>query len=270
MRARVRRRPSSAVVFGCVLAPAVAGCGGTGGERVRLDMAVQSAGLSAEGSFTTETGWEVRLERAVIALGPVYLWENAPPVAGLFPPRRSPWHTLGDWLVRPAHAHVGDTHFDGGQVRAEYVGQVLFDALAEQPLELGSIDGIAGTARSFSVLLEPPRRSVDDGRLEGHHAFVVGEASRGGEVLRFSGGLDVPAEGTQRQVDGVEAHVSIQEGARLVLRVDVSRWLRDAEFQRLTEVAPDGGLVITAESQVRTAWFIGVRSFDAFSLVDAE
>lgn len=265
----MRRRRFSAAVLSCVLAPAAGGCGGTGGERVRLDLAVEGVGLSAEGSFTTETGWEVRLERAVIALGPVYLWENPPPVAGVVAPRRAPWRALGDFLVPPAHAHVGDTHFDGGQVRAEYVGQVLFDAVAEQPLELGSIEGIAGRARSFTVVLDPPRQSVDDGRLEGHHAVVVGEASRGGEVVAFSGGLDVPAEGTQRQVDGIEADVSIQEGGRLLLRVDVSRWLRDAEFQHLTEGGSDSGFVITPASQVRTAWFIGLRSFDAFSLIDA-
>jgi hypothetical protein len=253
---------SRSVLAAALLLGGCAGSG-TGGAAVQLEMAVVAVPEAGEelGTFTTRTGYRVQLTEARVALGPIYLYENPPPVA------RAPgaWRRLWDVLVPSAHAHPGDLHFAGGAVKGEFLGQVVLDGLATAPLDLGAAPGVAGPARSFSVLLEPPGSAEARRALHEHHAYVVGTAEKDGVSYAFEGGLDIPNEGTLRKVEGLALDAQIEEGTRVTIELHLSRWFADADFARLSTLAPSGNYVIDERSQVRGAWFIGARSFDTFS-----
>jgi hypothetical protein len=250
-----------------------AGCdlpSGTGGRAIEFEMRLRARWKPELplGSFETSTGWKVDLGEAMVAIGPVYVHENAPPLAGIDAPRGEGLSgLLWDVLVPDAHAHAGDQHFDGGEVKGEWLGQVAFDVLHPGGEHIGPVPGTEGRARSLSIRLDPPRASIggDGGALRGHHAYVVGVAEKDGLVVPFEGGLDIEDEGMMRSVEGIPLDVSLRDGAVVGIVIHPSAWFDGAHFDRLTEKNAAGRFVITPESQVRTAWFLGARGFSAFS-----
>jgi hypothetical protein len=261
------------LAFACLASAGCADGSGTGGRSVFFDVAVQPPEyMSDGGSFTNERGWEVELDEAVIALGPVYVWEQ-PGYAGLARDHEldlsvDPVAWLGELVVPTAHAHPGDTHFDGGTLRGEYLDQVAFDLLGGEAAVLGTARGIAGDIGSLTIVLDPPnaatRGQVDD--LRGFHAWVSGRARRGREIVEFEGGLAIPPEGIQRQVDGVPIDGELDDDGTLVLGVSPHAWFGDADFATLDTPNETGDrMVIEPTSQVANAWFIGARTTDAFS-----
>jgi hypothetical protein len=257
------------VLFPALAAVFLSGCSadsGTGGQAIRFEMLLASPGGGADGagSFSTRTGFRVTLSEAYVALGPIYVYENPPPVAAAAP-RRSWPGKVWELLVPSAHAHPGDVHFAGGAVKGEFVGQVLFDALAAEPLSLGSVDGIAGPARSFSIELNPPSSEQASAALRASHAYVVGVAEKDDVTYEFEGGLSIDDAGTLRKVEGIPLEVDLREGSQLTIQLHLDTWFQDADFARLQDRSDSGRLLITPTSQVRTAWFIGARSFEAFS-----
>jgi hypothetical protein len=261
----LRRRAISSIA----LLAALSGCdlpSGTGGRAVEIEVRLRSLpqGDRPLGAFVTRSGWEVHLSEAFVALGPIYLYEQAPHLAGA---RRPGGSRLWDLLVRDAHAHAGDQHFSGGEVKGEWLGQIAFDALAEGGAVLGRAPGTAGPARSLSVSLDPPRASIlgPSDALRGHHAYVAGEAAKDGLVVPFEGGLLIEDEGTKRSVDGVALDAALDDGVVVTLELHLEAWFDEAHFDRLAEAPPGGRRLITPDSQVRTAWFIGARSAAAFS-----
>jgi hypothetical protein len=249
--------------FACVVGP---GCeAGTGGRRVTFDVAVVSAHEKrAPVRFQTATGWDVTLDEACVALGPFTLWENAGALVRLPPLRRR----LYDLLVPSAHAHAGTDHFHGGQVHGEWVGQLAIDLTRSPSIELGRVEGIAGIVRSASVELHPLREGAigDVACLRGHQVYAVGSAEKDGAVIAFEGGLDIENEGTLRIVPGIPVDAELDDGVRISFQVDPRAWFAEAQFDRLTETSAEGRALITPDSQVRTAWFIGARGASAFAV----
>lgn len=259
-----------------VLVALACGCSaqgsGTGGRSLFFDVALAPPSYMNEGGrFTTFNGWEVELDEAVIAVGPLYLWEQGN-YAGLARDDDEPMDDLVGWVgelvVPTAHAHPGDVHFAGGELRGEFLEQVAFDLLRGEAGRVGRARGVSGDARAVSVILDPPTAATrgDADALFGHHAWVVGTAWRGREVVRFEGGLSIPAEGIQRQVDGVPIDVELDDGGTLVLGVEPRAWFADAHFEQLVvDNAAGDRKVIDADSQVAAAWYIGARTAAAFS-----
>lgn len=236
---------------------------GTGGRAIQFDLRI----TSSPAEFTTSTGWHVKLEQAVVALGPIFIYHNPPPLAQKFVPypdwRGRFWNTL----VPSAHAHAGDEHFFGGEVKGEFLGQIAFDVLNANGMDQPDIPGTLGRAQSASIWLEPPRTSIQGqaAALHGHHAYVVGTAEKDAIVIPFEGGLDIENEGTKRRVDGIPLDMQLDDNRRLIFVVHPKAWFDAAHFDRLVEKNAVGRYVITPESQVRTAWFIGARGFSAFT-----
>lgn len=249
----------------------VAACGqdaGTGGRTVSFDLELDPEPVSAPSltTFETRTGWTVELERAHIALGAVYVHQSG----GTAVVQRTLPERVWDVLVPSAHAHPGDNFFYGGEVKGEWLGQVALDVLQPTPVSVGAQPGTYGEVRSLSVLLDPPRASLGEQAepLAGHHAYVVGTATRADDVVPFEGGLDIADEGNQRRVEGIPFTGLLDDGVTLRLRVHPEVWFEDADFERLmTEPTNEAGRhVISETNQVRSAWFIGARSVRAFSV----
>ena len=127
------RAASFALVLAALGVALVApGCeSGTGGRMIsfRLELGAEPDAGRSLGSFTTATGWEVTLEEAWAAVGPVFVHENAGVLA------RDDRPLPLRWLAPLAHAHPGDSHYDGGVVKGEWLGQALLKARIRHELE---------------------------------------------------------------------------------------------------------------------------------------
>jgi hypothetical protein len=257
-------------VVTCALAMLPCACAdgsGTGGRSVIFDVAIEPPSSAAEpGGFPTETGWQVELDEAFVVVGPLYLYEDAPRLSARADEELDLLSSLGELLVPTAHAHPGDVFFDGGLLRGEFIGQVVFDLLADQTLSIGPARGVAGPARSVTVVLDPPGGTIlgDVESLRGHQAWVRGVARRGDETVEFEGGLDLGAELIQRQVDGVPIDIELDDDGTLVIGVRADAWFSEADFSTLDDVADSGRLSITPDSQVAVAWTLGLRSTRGF------
>ncbi|AKT39439.1 hypothetical protein [Chondromyces crocatus] len=257
---RGRGRVSSVLLGGLVALWASACAPDTGGRMIGLQIAVRAEADEAQplGRFTTATGWDVTLDEALAAVGPVFIYENAPVYA-----RRDERFAPLRWLVPLAHAHPGDSHYDGGVAKGEWLGQTMLDLLDPSSYPTVDAPGIAGEARSITVHLDPPRSSLAGReRLRGHQFYVSGVAEREGQRVPFAGGLDLPAEGDQRRVQGIPLSGVLDDGSRLVVAVHPSSWLREARFEELLGEEPgeDGRYPIPKGSQIERAWYIGARS----------
>lgn len=236
------------------------GCGGEGvteGREVAFTLAAESlpVGDGTPGRFVTRTGWTVTLEEAAVAIGPVYLLTEAPPSA-----RRA-----RDWILPRAWAHSGFDDFQGGEVRGEYLGRFVIDAVRPGLQPIAATRGIAGRVRAANLELQPPAAGIAS--LHGYTAWIRGVAVRGEETVPFEGGLDLPQTGSARKVVGIPADVELDDGVTVVIELHPDRWLSEADFSALP--APAGGderRSIVPGTQSYDAWFLGVRAFGTFTL----
>ncbi|ADO68814.1 hypothetical protein [Stigmatella aurantiaca] len=244
------------------------GLSGTGGRPVTFQMGLRTAlapGEAQVGRFTTDTGWQVELTVARMLLGPIYLFENPSPLQGSRPGRL--WRGMGELLLPTAHAH--ETFFSGGRVLGEWDREVVFDLLAGEgaPLVLGRSPGIAGTVRSFSLLLQPASAGGPGAAaaLEGHSVVLEGMASREGHTVAFRAGLDFPPPLEMQRVEFVPSEVALDDEGVFFVEPKPHAWFSGTHFDRLE--APEGGGPVLAapESQVYRALFINLRRHTAFT-----
>jgi hypothetical protein len=144
------------------------------------------------------------------------------------------------------------------------VEQVALDVRGAEPVVLGAVTATAGRARSFSVLLDPPRAALT-APTRGHHAWVRGRATKDGVTVAFEGGLDIPDEGRLRRVEGLPLDAPLEEGGRFTLVVHPDAWFDAADFTKLPAATGDAPRPITRESQPGAVWFNAARGADAFT-----
>jgi hypothetical protein len=267
---RTTRRAFSQLL-GASLLGSLAGwrCGlsGTGGRSVTFQMGLRTArapGETEPGRFTTDMGWRVELTEARMLLGPIYLFENPSPLAGT---TARLWRGLGELLLPTAHAH--ETFFSGGRVLGEWDREVVFDLLAEGGAThvLGRSPGIAGVARSFSLLLQPASAAVgvEAASLGGRSVVLAGTASRDGQALAFRVGLDFPPPVEMQRVEFVPIEAELDDEGVFIVELRPHAWFSGARFERLDVPGPGGPVVIPPESQVHRALFVNVRRHSAFT-----
>ncbi|WP_257453856.1 hypothetical protein [Archangium lipolyticum] len=263
-------RRAFTTLLGASLLGGVQACGlsGTGGRSITFRMGLRTArapGETAPGHFTTDTGWRVELSSARMVLGPIYLFENPSP---LQPTVTGHWlRRMGEVLVPSAHAH--DSFFSGGRVLGEWDREVVFDLLAEGGATrvLGRSPGIAGVARSFSLLLQPPSRALgaEAAPLEGRSVVLAGTASREGHTVSFRAALDFPPPVELQRVDFVPMEVELDDEGLFVVELQPHRWFEGTLFERLEVPASGAAVTVPPESQVHRALLVNVRRHTAFS-----
>ncbi|MFP2926006.1 hypothetical protein ACLESO_12455 [Pyxidicoccus sp. 3LG] len=262
-------RRAFTLMLGTALAGGAAACGlsGTGGRGIIFQMGLRTAlapGETVPGEFTTDTGWRVRLSSGLMVLGPIYLFENASPLQQ----PQAALRRLGEWLLPAAHAHEGD-FFSGGRVLGEWDREVVFDLLAEGGAArvLGRSPGIAGAARSLSLLLQPPSRALgaEAAPLNGRSVVMEGTAFRQEQRVPFRVAMDFPPPVELQRVDFVPIEAELDDDGLFVVEVQPHRWFEGSHFDRLT-VPPGGGAVdLTPETQVHRALSVNVRRHTAFA-----
>lgn len=244
-----------AVLAAFVTAPACEP--GTGGRRVVFDLSIEPAPASR--TFRTSMGWDVTLEEACVSIGPVYLYAQ--------PGLSASWHRAYDWLVPSAHAHPGVDHFDGGEVRGEWLDQIALDVTSDGPIDLGAYEGIAGEVRSATIGVHPPRSTTLGAAscLRGHQAYVVGRAVKDALAVPFEGGLDIEAVGTKRRMQ-VSTALEIDERRRVQIAVDPRPWFDQVKFEELTVEPKSGRAIVAPGSQASLAWELGLQTVGAFRI----
>lgn len=255
-------------MLGGALAAGVHACGvsGTGGRSITFHMGLRTALAPDEaraGAFTSDTGWRVELTTARLVLGPIYLFEKASPLQPQALLRR-----LGGVLLPAAHAHEGD-FFSGGRVLGEWDREVVFDLLAEgaRARVLGRSPGIAGVARSLSLLLQPPSRALgaEADVMEGRSLVLEGVATQAGARVPFRVAMDFPPPVELQRVDFVPIQVDLDDEGLFVLEAQPHRWFAGARFDRLTPPADGARVDVGTDTQVYRALSVNVRRFDAFT-----
>ncbi|QRO00257.1 hypothetical protein JRI60_15140 [Archangium violaceum] len=266
---RTTRRAFTSLL-GAALLGGVQACGmsGTGGRSITFRMGLRTArapGETVPGRFTTDTGWRVELTSARMVLGPIYLFENPSPLQSAA--SRHWLRRMGEVLVPSAHAH--DSFFSGGRVLGEWDREVVYDLLAEGggTRVLGRSPGIAGMARSFSLLLQPPSRALgaEAASLEGRSVLLEGTASREGNTVAFRAALDFPPPVELQRVEFVPMEVELDDEGLFIVELQPHRWFEGTLFERLEVPASGAAVTVPPESQVHRALLVNVRRHTAFS-----
>jgi len=196
------RRQHPSLVLAALLAAA---CGTTGAEPFAYPIAVVGAGAS----FPIGD-WQVTLERAELALGPVYLCATA--------------------AASPDLCAVA---------QGEFAEVAVVDLLAAAPQPIGEVESLAGDVRSamldYGISWFTTQTSATAGSELGHSARLTGTAIRGDVALHFDALIDVlPQLRGSPALVGVRARVDDpDEGSRLLLRVDPGAWLLGLDFDAL-------------------------------------
>ncbi|MBK8997057.1 MAG: hypothetical protein IPM35_15095 [Myxococcales bacterium] len=204
----------------------------TGGSRVELGTRVTAKG--AEG-FTNAAGWNVKLDRALVATGPLYYFEGAPVLA----------RALG-WLVGTAHAHPG--HYQAGETEGEMLEEWSVDLLAG-PAELPRGRGVTGTVRSATFSFGEEAAGPVAGELGGHVVLLEGTATKDASSVDFRALADVADVldlGGKPLVEGcLFEEVELTARSTVSVEIDLGLWLGQVDFGALTP--PAGGGVATLE-----------------------
>lgn len=239
-----------------------AACGTTPGEPATATLRL----APSTGTFTTATGWDVVLDRAVLVPGSAYFYApTGDTMASL-------GRDLGDALFVPvALAHGGHDPFGTRPVRLEWLGPVSLDLLATESLEVGAMDGSVGASTETTLAFEPLTGALLDpsSASHGHHAWIEGTATRvvegTTETIEFEGAFDFASGGTENLIEAIEASADVRADGAWTLSIGLSRWLDQARFERLTESA-SGPRVITPTTQVGIAWDLALRDPRSFEL----
>ncbi|MBA3547194.1 MAG: hypothetical protein H0T76_11970 [Nannocystis sp.] len=186
-------------------------CGTTGAEPFTYPIAVAGAGAS----FPIGD-WQVTLDRADLALGPLYLCATA--------------------AASPELCEVA---------LGEFAEVAVIDLLAAEPQPIGEVLALAGDVRSamldYGISWFTTQARATAGSELGHSAHLSGTAVRGADILDFDAVIDVlpPLRGSPALV-GVRARVDDpDQGSRLLLRINPGAWLLGLDFDALAALGPD-------------------------------
>ncbi|MDP3276071.1 MAG: hypothetical protein Q8Q09_12800 [Deltaproteobacteria bacterium] len=222
------------VLAALTFAAAMPACGNTGFERVHFRASV--GGVAHEGetlTFETRAGWTVTLERARLAIGPIYFNTIVPLQSHATGDLHRGWRS---WFVPIASAN-GESHIGQGRIVGEITEQLEVDVLSPT-LQTFSRDGIGLSEPVASVELWLYNRASLDNAV----ATVAGTARRGELVVPFVGQFAMdPADATTeqpldslRRIRGIAAPMTLSEGASVTLRVDLRPAFANADFSELT------------------------------------
>jgi hypothetical protein len=198
------------------------GSDSTTGREVLLHTQLR-ADPAIVGEFVSETGWTIKLDKALLSVGSLYYFDGEPAfVAHELP---SLWKRFAG-LAMPSIAHAHPGHYLAGDALGQMITPALGDLLANRnPLPDGN--GVSGLYRSARFKFSVPGAAL--GELAGQVARVQGVAKKADQVIYF------------------ELSASYEDVARSVSMGEVDGCVFDEQ-----EVAEDGTVTVTVKPQI---WF---------------
>ncbi len=236
----------------------------TPGFRVVLKTRAELAGGA---TFTNAFDWQFTLTKVAISTGALYYFDGEPieSTAALAPKPDGfqPWQLLSP---RVAHAHPG--HYVPGEAKGEMLTPASFD-LIPGAVGLADGEGTSGVFRSAKVNWQSPAEGALAAELGDHVILLEGSATKGAlsKVFRFvatrADALDAADEPALEGCAFDEADV--QGDGTVVLRVDPSVWLDQAELDELPD-SPDGEPVSpSADDPAARAFVRGIKKSSALT-----
>jgi len=207
-------RPTFRFILSLVALAPLWGCAGTGQPSVSYE-----AFAVADGQGEVDAGdWQVTLDKATVAFGPVYFCAS----------------TSGSATLCEA-------------ALAELTTITSFDALAPAPTRLGAVHGFAGTIRSASYdygihwFLTEDTPAPAPAAPGGHSAHFEGRAQKGSTTLHFMADVDVVAQFQgQRAVTSAPANATVEDSdVRLDVHFDAAPWLAGVDFEEASKSGQD-------------------------------
>lgn len=257
------------------IALAVASCyAETAGTALTFETAalgvIDSGQVAPDAAFTNAKGWTITLDKAIVALGPVYYYSSEPQ-ASLF--QRIMGFTNA--YACPAHAQ-----FDKGTVLGEIRRQYAIDLMSTTPTTMGTSVGVEGQCRMFEVHFHPPGdipAGSDETAFAGLGAdsfMIAGTAQKDDKLVAFSASMTIPDEGTMRIVESIPADVALYgDPGTAVTRIHLDMWLANVDFDSIIDETEaclidgdNGACEIGPDSQAHAAWLTGVRSRASYTL----
>lgn len=185
-------------------------CGETPGEALSLPWSGKGDGQAA----FTRGAWQVTLERAEVAFGPLYLCAASLP---------------SEDLCESAVVELAEV--------------VTIDALDTASQPLPALRGTTGVVRSalfdygisWPLTFRSPR--PDDGAPGGHSARFEGSATDGSRTFVFSADIDVLPNAPGRLTSGAVTEHTIDATSRLEVVFTPSQWWQNVDFDALAESA---------------------------------
>jgi hypothetical protein len=268
---RRRRRPyvstlGLALGLGTVASAAsLQACGSdTGGQRVELGTRVALDPGSSSG-FATAAGWNVTLSKALVATGPFYYFDGAPPLVQL--ERQRSWQfALVSFFVGTAHAHPG--HYQAGKALGQMLESWSVDLLAG-PTDLPAGEGVSGVYRSARFSFMAPPEGPLASALEGHAAIVEGRAEKSGEAPRVFRAvadlLDIQRSASLGRVEGCEfSELDIETNGLVTVLVHPHVWFELVDFAALEPGSDQERVEFPADSQPKIAFAQGLAQLSAY------
>ncbi len=230
MTAAERARRAARLAFAIALGAASAACVPDTGRDI-VEVSLASAGTGA-GPYAID-GFEVTLDRADVAIGPLYLCATEVPDFDL----------------------CDEAHF-------EWLDPFVVDALDAAPSAVGAMSGTTGQVHTaffdFGIAwyLTAAEPTAGPAALGGHSAILEGVATRGADVVRFSAAIDVvPIARGVVSVKGRDAERDVRGGQALTVRVDPGALLAAVDFDALLAevVDPEVPVVVDPGSPAHDA-----------------
>jgi hypothetical protein len=229
-------RPAVALcgALACPLLLAVAGClGSTGGELVEFEAFAAGPEGAVRGEpylFENQRGYLVRLDKASLRIGAVYLNRSSPTS-----------------VAQDTSCYLSGTYI--AEVPAGLDVDVLDPELQPFPIE-----GFATTERATTAEIWLTGGPIDAESDPTVIAQVMGVASKDGEDFPFEGTITISENRVvaasdpalpganpickQRIVTPIAVDVTPADGGSLLVRVDPADWFQNVEFDLLEEVSP--------------------------------
>lgn len=232
----------------------------TAGERISYETGLRGAFTEGtKNSFTNSKGFEIALDKAFAALGPVYFYS------------KSPFSSIEKC---PAHAQA-----DKGTILGEISRQFVVDLLSDSITDTGVTDGEAGTLRMSEVHVHPPKdpqleTGSDESQftnLNGNSIYIEGTAEKDGDEYSFIVDMTISDEGTMRVIENITTNPEIElddSGVyRIILSVLMDKWFINVDFSTL-ENDTDGKFFFSEndDSQAYSAFLSALRSHYSYTV----
>ncbi len=268
-------RGAGSVALGVALGAAALGgaagvqaCGAgseTSGRRVALATRLELEPSAASG-FQTAAGWQVTLSKALLATGPFYYFDGAPPLVRLQRAPRARRHALLALGLGTAHAHPG--HYQPGNALGQMLEPWSVDLLAgASDLPVG--EGVTGSYRSARFSFAASATGPLAAELGGHAALVEGRAEKLGEPARIFRAVaelsDIERSAARGEVEGCEfSELDVEADGRVTVLVNPRIWFELVDFSQLEPGSMEQPAELSPSSQPGIAFALGLAQLTAY------
>jgi hypothetical protein len=224
-----------------------------------------------ESTFTTAVGWDVKLDKAAVAIGSLYYFDGEPAFVRHEVPRRGPVERFARWFGEGvAYAHPG--HYQAGAALGQMLTAASFDMFGG-PEKLDAGNGVTGTYWSgrFTFAEKPTGAAAPE--LDGHVAVAEGTATRAGDggastPIHFrvaADFADVAAKVTQGEVDGCEfKKTDVEDDGTVTLTFKPSIWFDLVDFSKVGPGTSDAPTEIQRGDVAQIGFALGLVQLTAY------